>query len=59
MLGAHIIVVQCPRLFDGILDDLLGLGGLGQLAHGYHVGPAFYEFFYLQTQLLNIHIKIF
>ena len=55
MLGAHIVVVEVPRLFDGVLDHLLGAGRLGQAAHGDHLGPALTSFSTSRRTLRRSH----
>ena len=59
VLGAHIVVVQRPSLFDRVFDHLLGSWGLRQFAHRDHVRATLDELFHLQTQLLYIHVEVF
>ena len=58
VLGADVIVIQVARLFDGVLDDLLGPGGLGQLAHGDHVRAALDELLDFEAYLAQVHVQV-
>ncbi len=55
---AYIIVIQVPGFLDGVFDDFLGPGGLGQLAHGDHVRAALDQFFDFQADLAQIHVEV-
>ena len=59
MLGPHIVVIQRPSLFDGVLNHLLGSRRLWKLAHRYHIRAALDEFFHFKPQLLDIHVQVF
>ena len=58
MLGAYVIVVKCPGLFNCVLNDLLGLGRLWQLAHRNHIRSALDRLFHLKTKLLYVHVQV-
>jgi hypothetical protein len=58
VLGADIVVVEVARLFDGVLDDLLGAGRLGQLAHRDHLGAGLDELLDLEADLAQVDIEV-
>ena len=58
VLGADVVVVQVAGLLHRVLDDLLGPGRLGQLAHGDHVGAALDELLDLQADLAQIDVEV-
>ncbi len=58
MFRTYIIVVQVPRFFDGIFDNLFGPGGLGQFAHGDHVRAALDELLDLEANLAEVYVQI-
>ena len=51
-------MVEVAGLFDGVLDDLLGARGLGQLAHRDHLWPGLDELLDLEAHLAQINIEI-
>ena len=53
VLGADVVVVEAAGLLDGVLDDLLGARGVGELAHGDHVGAALDDLLDLEADLLR------
>ena len=58
VLGADIVVVQVARLFDRVLDDLLGPRRLRQLAHRDHVRAALDELLDLQADLAQVDVQV-
>ena len=50
------VVAAC--LFDRILDDPFGTGGLGQLAHGDHVRPGLDNLFDFQADLAQVDVEV-
>ena len=58
VLGAHVVMVEVPRLFHRVFDHLLGPRRLRQLAHGDHVGPALHELFHLQADLAQVDVQV-
>jgi hypothetical protein len=58
VLGADVVVIEVAGLFDGVLDDLLGAGSLGQLAHGHHLGPGLDELLDLEADLAQVDIEV-
>jgi hypothetical protein len=58
VLGTDVVVVEVPRLLDGVLDDAFGPGGVGQLAHGDHFGSAFDKLFDLQAHLAQVDAEV-
>ena len=59
VLGADVIVIQISGFLDGVFDDFFGAGGLGQLAHGDHVGSAFDELFDFEADFSQVDIEVF
>ena len=58
VFGADVVVVEVAGLLDGVLDDLLGPRGLGQLAHGDHVGPGLDDLLDLQADLAQVDVEV-
>ena len=58
MLGADVVMVQCPGFFNGVFNHLLGSRSLGEFAHRNHVGPALDPLLYRQPKLLYIHVQV-
>jgi len=58
VLGADVVVVQVAGFLDRVLDDLLRPRGLGQLAHGDHLGAALDELLDLQTHLAQVDAEV-
>ena len=58
VFGADVVVIEVPGLLDRVFDDLLGPGGLGQLAHGDHVGPGLDDLLDLAPDLAQIDVEI-
>ena len=59
VFGADVVVVEVAGLLDGVLDDLLGPGRLGQLAHGHHVRPRLDDLLDLQPDLAEVDVEVF
>src|SRR5690606_2363388 len=59
VLGADVVVVEIPRLFHRVLDDLLGARRLRKLAHRDHVRSALDELLDLQSNLPQVDVEIF
>ena len=55
---ADVVMVEVARLFDGILDDLLGPRRLRQLAHGHHVRPGLDDLLDFQPDLPQINVQV-
>ena len=58
VFGPHVIVVQVARFLDGILDDLLGPRGLGQLPHRDHVGAGLDDLLDLVADLPQVDVQV-
>ncbi len=58
MFRSYVIVIQVPGFFDGVFNDLLGPGRLGQFAHRHHVRAAFDQFLDFQADLAQIDVQI-
>ena len=58
VLRPHVVVVQVPRLLDGVLDDLLGPRRLRELAHRHHLGSALDQLLHLQAHLAEIDVQV-
>src|SRR5262249_59057152 len=56
---ANVVMVDVACLFDGIFDDLVGPGGLGEFAHGDHVRAGLDNLFVLQSDLPQVDVQIF
>ena len=59
VLGADVVVIELPRLLDGVFDDFFGPRRLGQLPHGDHVGPGLDDFFDFQADFAQVNVEIF
>ena len=58
MLGADVVVIEIPRLFHRVFDDLLGARSLRELAHRDHVRPALDELLDLEPNLPQIDVEV-
>ncbi len=58
VLGADVVVVEVPGFLDGVLDDLFGAGGLGQLAHGDHFRAWLDELLDLEADLAEVDVEV-
>jgi hypothetical protein len=51
-------MIQVPRFFHRVLDDLLGARSLRELAHGDHVGATLDQLFDLEADLPQIDVEV-
>ena len=58
VLGADVVVIEILGFFESVLDDLLGPGRLGQLAHRDHVGSRLHDLLDLETDLAEVHVEV-
>ena len=58
MFRSYVIVIQVPGFLDGVFDDFLGPGRLGQLAHRDHVRAALDQFFDFQADLAQVDVQV-
>jgi hypothetical protein len=58
MLGADIVMPHGPGFGDSVFEDLLGLGGEGDLTRGAHLGPDGDDLFHLSLQGRDVHAEL-
>ncbi len=59
VFGADVVVIEVAGLFDGVFDDFLGPGRLGQLAHRHHVRAGLDDLLDLQADLAQVDVEVF
>ena len=59
MLGADIVMVEIARLFDRVLDHLLGARSLWKLAHRDHFRATLDELLHLEADLAEVDVEVF
>ena len=58
VFGPHVVVVEVAGFLDGVLDDLLGPRGLGQLAHRDHFRAGLDDLLDLDADLSQVDVQV-
>ena len=58
VLGSDIVVIEIPRFFHRVFENLLGPWRLGQFPHGHHVRARLNQLLDLKSDLAQIDVQV-